>query len=736
MDPLSARPFSVHAPIQHPAVIIHLISMTMSYFGCYPLALIQVTRLHTNRHYIVLAIGTLLALIGYIAVLWTPPTQGRMSTALALLCVYLLAVTVLHIILGVLMTTTQAQTSTQSAATAAATRSATRRRRPEMSRSFLSWKYWCSQWSGHLPSKTHLVVGWCVVLIAYYYLILATALFTESCEGPQYGQCVLPLIMGSGFLIYGTLAFLHLVSVLSLPRASTPEYYEGLILSVWGCFCLLMADIPVFETQWQAGSLGVLWLTGGLFSISISVQMWMSAIRERNIVNAIIICLTGKAIVVGTSSTDTYVTQLQSMLGYVLIVGALSRILQVIFRKSPSENLPRLVTSTSGEEVEEEDLDAPDTYSRSSHRPSSSYCKHKSVFASITIVSGLVSSLMAMAAGILMMSANPGWLAHARYYISDPATLVNLMISSSFVWATYVFFLCTVYKSTPLASHYEYIDLEEVSVASHWSEEPTHQPMTLPLDTPHDRHYTEEAKDVKRSISLPSRITHPWAVTRPEETEPPLRPSQYRAKRRSLLVQSPHLQETSTRPISSPSFGVGGVLPDLARVPIKDTYYRASWHTQGSTLSTISNSGSSISFDSSGPYMPSATERVPTDGKRTVAFLLQESQHHSMPSSGTAKGTNTTNNTNNTNNTSGTASSTTITEIPPSSLSDTETSSFSSVRKTESGKRKDRQKNKRRRVPDRTQCHDGDASNSSSSEGQKAIDYYSTERMSSNSRMC
>lgn len=58
----------------------------------------------------------------------------------------------------------------------------------------------------------------------------------------------------------------------------------------------MMVDLgtPILGSEWRAINLGLLWFTGGLFSISLSVQTWIPALRERNIVNSLIICLTGR----------------------------------------------------------------------------------------------------------------------------------------------------------------------------------------------------------------------------------------------------------------------------------------------------------------------------------------------------------------------------------------------------------------------------------------------------------
>lgn len=57
---------------------------------------------------------------------------------------------------------------------------------------------------------------------------------------------------------------------------------------------MMVLGTPILGTAWRAINLGLLWFTGGLFSISLSVQTWIPALRERNIINALIICLTGR----------------------------------------------------------------------------------------------------------------------------------------------------------------------------------------------------------------------------------------------------------------------------------------------------------------------------------------------------------------------------------------------------------------------------------------------------------
>ncbi|KAL9558875.1 hypothetical protein PS6_001086 [Mucor atramentarius] len=93
-----------------------------------------------------------------------------------------------------------------------------------------------------IPKWVDLALGWFNLMVAFSYLILAAVMFTESCiQESTTSQCLMPVAMGTGFLLYGTLVLLHLLAIIKLPRPSTPEYYEGVILTFWGLISLLLA---------------------------------------------------------------------------------------------------------------------------------------------------------------------------------------------------------------------------------------------------------------------------------------------------------------------------------------------------------------------------------------------------------------------------------------------------------------------------------------------------------------
>ncbi|CAO3646881.1 unnamed protein product [Mucor hiemalis] len=451
---------------------------------------------------------------------------------------------------------------------------------------------------------------------------------------------------------------LHLLAIVKLPRPSTPEYYEGVILTFWGFISLFLAGTPILGSEWRAINLGLLWFTGGLFSISLSVQTWIPALRERNIVNSLIIGLTGRAIVTGlTQVEDTYAAQVHTMLGYFFIIGAVARLTQIIFRKSPAENLPHRMFQQNTDttlEIDDEDEEEIPSFKDNLNQQK---CKHTFIFATITLISGLLASLFAICGGFLFMGANIGWIRYMRYYIEDPSTYVNITVAISFLWSVYVFGLCTLYKNLKAKNalhQYEYLELNhnpstsmtDLPLRHHYfeREEEREWPMSALSHPPPNTVTTSTSAILRADSPPPLQYQHPhqpeytmstsptmltpdttiplsYASSPPSETttitlEKTIRPSEYRAKRRSLLIHSPvpnsAIMNTNTRARSSSGFGVGGVLPDeiiqLQKTPTPvDSTFRRSWLSSGSSVGYYSGSADS----SSAPNSPNFDQQRP-----------------------------------------------------------------------------------------------------------------------------
>lgn len=351
-----------------------------------------------------------------------------------------------------------------------------------------------------------------------------------------------------------------------------------------------------------------------------------------------------------TEKDDVYANQVHTVLGWILIIGAIARSTQIIFRKSPVDNLPHRMfqqnTDTTTLDIDDEE---EDDLTKDLKEIPRTKCRHVFIFATITLISGLLSSLLSICAGILFMGSNIGWIRYMKYYIQDPSTYINITLAIAFLWSAYVFGLCTLYKNLKALNaihQYEYLELENnniiveqsrylnTSETARWSSTSSLSSSSTSLPPPVNNTIpttnTNNSSAIMMSTSPTTTTTTTSSVTttttllqqqqqdeilnspiplyfhaEPSTTatnEKTIRPSEYRAKRRSLLVQSPILNApppSNNRARSSSNFGgVGGILPDeiinLQKVPTTDTN-RRSW---------LSSSGSSIS-SSSGPNSPS-----------------------------------------------------------------------------------------------------------------------------------
>ncbi|GAA5803749.1 hypothetical protein HPULCUR_009233 [Helicostylum pulchrum] len=594
--------FSTHVPFKQPVVITHYISMAIAFLGCYPLLLTR--QIRRQKVYIASA-SLFFASIGFISGYFIQLLETNTASI------------VLHIFAFLLLffVTVQSILVTH--------------RSKYISENFTTLHSLLpTRLLSKIPKWVDLALGWVILIIAFSYLTLAALVFTESCNQQQ-SQCLMPVAMGTGFIIYGTVSLLHLLAIIKLPRPSTPEYYEGVILTFWGFISLILASTPILGSEWRAINLGLLWFTGGVFSISLSVQTWIPALRERNIINSLIICFTGRAIISGiTQVDDTYAAQVHTMLGYILMIGAVARLTQIIFRKSPADNLP--LRMFQHETTQEEEDDEEETEISTKDTPK---CRHKLLFATITLITGLLTCLLSICGGILFLGANVGWIRYMKFYIQDPSTYINITLAIAFLWSAYVFGLCTIYKNIKAnnAIHqYEYLELDSTTdLPHHFEPEITTRDwppsaIMMPMSPPPQQHQQQHDYIISTSPTNLSPTHHlpplpplqqqqqqpPFSP--PKDTEKTIRPSEYRAKRRSLLIQSP---VSYNRGRSSSNFNVGGVLPDeimqLQKVttpPPTDSNFRRSWLSSGSNNSSVGYYSGSI--DSSAPNSPSFDQKM------------------------------------------------------------------------------------------------------------------------------
>ncbi|KAI8336546.1 hypothetical protein BC941DRAFT_471088 [Chlamydoabsidia padenii] len=624
--------FPLHAPIRHTITILHLLSMSIAFLGCYPYAITQrLSRSSHNKHRMTVSLGCAVSLtfVGFVTG-WHSPTPTTSLNSIILHTGLTLALFLLAVFDYFLEYVSGKFSNGQLLS-------------PEQQLSTLSWLY---SWVYHVPETAHVILKGITLCLGYFYLVLSVLVLTETCQSLD--QYWLPLSIGFGFLLLGSGSFMHLVNIINVPRHASPEYFEAIWILLCGCLSLIWWDTSLLGLSWKAINLGLLWTTGGILSLAVNFQSWFPFMQKRNIVNSFIICLTGKGILSGYSDDSAYSAELQVTLGYLLMIGSMARFTQIIFRKSTADNLPRLYSRASGvsgghcdddgdgddDTVGADKLDIgqqratnyESTYRQLIGITSASSCKHQSVYASITLVCGLLYCFATIASGFFFMGTIVEWVEIMRYYINDPSTYVNVLLSITFLWTFYLLAMCSLYKSgTKSCPNYDYLDL----ATGEYCELPVYTkpsaPSTTYYNTSNNTHTAQTSKTsltaspydhmqhssnfapvslssltstkAQHHVSAPlsastyngssapppsssSSSTSSTSSSTSTPTSPqPMRPSQYRAKRRSLLiatgVQNNSNQDRAQRTLSASSFiSVGGVLPD--EVSIHGDFYSVS----------------------------------------------------------------------------------------------------------------------------------------------------------------
>ncbi|ORZ21225.1 hypothetical protein BCR42DRAFT_448093 [Absidia repens] len=593
--------FSPHAPFQYTITIIHFFVMSFAVTSCYPFAFTQRSSQHSHkRRLISLSIGVVSVFVGFVTgwfIQYSPTTSSSISIFYSCLTFGLLCLISFDLALE--------YTNSQLSRLFQQDDSISHQQNHELqSNNTLTRIYWRVY---HLPKFIRPSLTWVTLCLGYFYCILGVLVMTSTCESLD--QCWLPLATGTGFVFSGSLALLHLAGILCLPRHCAPEYYEAIWIIVWGCLSFIWWDASVLGSSWKGIDFGLLWTTGGLLSLVMTFQTWLPFFQKRNVVNSIIICLTGKGILSGHSEDDLYAMNLQVTLAYILIIGSAAKFTQIMLRKTTTDNLPRLCSRLFGanaENCDDDDASVNDldigqrsTDYESTYRQltgmnpssSSSPCKHQSVYASITMVCGLLSCFTTISGGLFFIGAIVEWVETMQYYISDSTTYVNVLLAMAFLWISYLMILCSIYKySTEPTNGYDYLGVttddycelpvstksSPVPSASNFDAHNTTAMMTTPTSSTSTTYDPTAHQPIplgmlgtaitKQHASVASTTS---ACNKPTTSPPPMRPSQLRAKRRSLLIStSTHHHDNGnskrgSRTLSLSSHtGVGGVLPD------------------------------------------------------------------------------------------------------------------------------------------------------------------------------
>ncbi|KAI9319425.1 hypothetical protein BX666DRAFT_2025721 [Dichotomocladium elegans] len=324
-----------------------------------------------------------------------------------------------------------------------------------------------------LVAKCQLLVWAFLAVVCAVYMAYAIIVFTESASG----STLLPLLFGSGFVVYGTFVTLCGLKVISLSPGRSLEYYESVAFIVCGVVCLLIRGTVTRVIPGKYGGLR-----------SINAQTWMPLLQERNVSNALGFALVGRGNIVHT-------------LGSMIILASILNAVHIVFRKSFADK----VLPEHPNELNDADEAPLDTH------PNPTCCKHSEYCSYFGDFLGIVAASLMTAAGLLWISTAGLWLEKISFYISGPATYVMLVLSFSIGWTVYLFMMAAVYKDLCSSGkiHYERVATSDAHVAFDHQE----------IASKEDDHGDDDDH-------LPTHTS--------------MRPSEYRAKRLSLRVHPPY----------------------------------------------------------------------------------------------------------------------------------------------------------------------------------------------------
>ncbi|KZS89872.1 hypothetical protein SISNIDRAFT_488744 [Sistotremastrum niveocremeum HHB9708] len=259
--------------------------------------------------------------------------------------------------------------------------------------------------------KAHGIVGASYPILGWVQMLFGALTLGGYCHGGHLGQCLAHYIMGSSFIGYGVLMTLILVVGRGwVPGSSySPEWWDSWVITLWGIVNTFTEHRGAHwsHKDMQHTSLGVLWWAGGILGI------WTSRKRQRSVVPAIIVMITGWAMSAHTQATETS-TKIHTTFGVTLMSAGLVRLIEVGFGFvfPPSEG--------------EDTLDRTSTIRPFQHLP----------------------PFLLVAAGLLFMSATDEELEFIDKVGMDHVTYTLIMFSWAFFIYFYVNVLVYLYTNT------------------------------------------------------------------------------------------------------------------------------------------------------------------------------------------------------------------------------------------------------------------------------------------------
>jgi len=203
--------------------------------------------------------------------------------------------------------------------------------------------------------KMHGILGISYPIWGWIQMLFGAITLGGYCRDGNLGQCLAHYIMGSSFIMYGIVAAIVLKAGTHWLQNSgqSMEYWESWVIMLWGAVNTFTEHRG---THWshkdlQHTSLGILWWSGGALGI------WNSRHRQRSIIPAFLIILTGWAMSAHTQATATS-TKVHTAFGSTLAFAGAARVVEIIAINTsklqaigevvPLQHLPPLLLIAAG----------------------------------------------------------------------------------------------------------------------------------------------------------------------------------------------------------------------------------------------------------------------------------------------------------------------------------------------------------------------------------------------------
>ncbi|KAJ3799432.1 hypothetical protein GGU11DRAFT_501718 [Lentinula aff. detonsa] len=281
--------------------------------------------------------------------------------------------------------------------------------------------------------RLHGVVGKSYPVLGWTQMLFGAITFRGYCRGGHLGQCLAHYIMGSGFIAYGTIMAILLLSGEAWVRRSgkSPEWWDSWVIMLWG---IVNTFTEHRGSNWsvkdmQHTILGVLWWAGGALGI------FLARNNQRTVIPAIIIILTGWAMSEHAQALMIS-TRVHALFGYTLGLAGVTRIIEICFFVPTFVNhaFTAAVVVSDDSNSDHTLADAPlsprELYASTTNNDTREVQEEKRIAGRVF---RHLPPFLLVAAGILFMSATDEELEFVHENEMDHVTYILIMFSISFV---------------------------------------------------------------------------------------------------------------------------------------------------------------------------------------------------------------------------------------------------------------------------------------------------------------